>query len=67
MKLGEAILQYRIRYNLSMKKFAELCGCTQQTIYNLETVGSSPSKLTRGKITNILSKDGYTVEDDDDE
>lgn len=66
MKLGEAILDYRVRNGLSMLAMAKKCNVTQQTIYNIETVGQNPSKLTRGKIMLVLGNE-YEIDEVENE
>lgn len=57
MKLKDAIIMYRARNNLSMKSFAEACGVSMQTIYNIESVGQNPSRITRAKIEMLLGNE----------
>lgn len=67
MKLRDAIVVYRAKNKLSMKAFAEKCGITLQTVYNIETVGQRPSRLTVAKIKLVLGDEYEIAEDEDDE
>ena len=64
MTLKNAIVMYRAKNRISMKEFAELCGVSMQTIYNIESVGQTPSRITRAKI-KILLGDEYKIDDDE--
>lgn len=66
MKLKEAIVMYRAKANISMRQFADRCGVTMQTIYNIESVGQKPSRVTRAKIMLVLG-DQYDVDDVEEE
>lgn len=66
MKLKDAIVLYRAKHNISMKEFAAKCGVSAQTIYNIESVGQSPSKITAVKIKLVLG-DEYQIDDEDGE
>lgn len=66
MKLKDAIALYRAKHNISMKDFAAKCGVSGQTIYNIETVGQSPSKITAIKIKLVLG-DEYQIDDEVEE
>ena len=61
MTLDKAILMYRAKHNLTMRAFAEKCGVTMQTIYNIETVKQNPSRFTRAKIELVLG-DEYEID-----
>ena len=65
MTLKNAIVLYRAKNRLSMEKFAEKCGVTAQTIYNIESVGQRPSRVTRAKIEIVLG-DEYEIDGDDE-
>ena len=54
MTLGEAILEYRARNNLSMRQFAEKCGISLQTVNYVEKGLQKPSRLTKEKIMLVL-------------
>lgn len=56
LEFAQKIISYRAKNNLSMKKFAELCGVTFQTIWLIESGRTNPTRLTRQKIINILEK-----------
>lgn len=66
MTLGKAIVMYRAKNKLTMKEFAEKCGLTMQTIYNVETVGQKPSRVTRAKIELVLNGEYELDKEDDD-
>lgn len=68
MTIKKAIVMYRAKHNLSMKAFAEKCGLAMQTIYNIETVGQMPSRVTRTKIEMVIG-DEYPIDEEkeDDE
>ena len=54
MTIAEKILAYRAEKNLSMRKFAELCSVSMQTIYNIEKRNTNPSRFTLAKIKKVL-------------
>ena len=66
VKLADAILQYRVQQRLSQKAFAEKVGVTPQTIYNIETVGQSPSKMTRAKIMLVFGNE-YSIDEEEED
>lgn len=66
MKLKDAIVMYRATHNISMKDFAAKCGVSGQTIYNIESVGQSPSKITAVKIKLVLG-DEYQIDEEEGE
>lgn len=66
MKLKDAIVLYRAKNRMSMQAFAEKCGVTPQTIYNVETVGQKPSRLTRAKIEIVLGNE-YQIDEENEE
>lgn len=61
MTLQKAILLFRAKNRISQKDFAALCGVSVQTVYNIETIGQSPSKLTAAKIGLVLG-DEYALD-----
>jgi DNA-binding XRE family transcriptional regulator len=63
MTLSKAILMYRAKHDMTMKQFAEACGVTLQTIYNVETVGQKPSRLTRTKIELVIGTE-FEIDED---
>lgn len=65
MTLAKAIVLYRAKNGISMKEFAQKCGITMQTVYNIETVGQKPSRVTRAKIEMVLGDD-YEIDEEDD-
>ena len=66
MKLGKAILLYRAKNKMSMKEFAQKCGVSLQTIYNIESVGQKPSRVTGAKIRLVL-EDEYEIDEDEED
>lgn len=66
MTLRDAMLIYRAKNKISMSDFAKKCGVSAQTIYNIETVGQNPSRVTRAKIRLVLG-DEYKVDDEVEE
>ena len=55
-ELGEKIVCYRAKYNLSQTEMAKLCKLTLQTIWNIENGVQTPTRLTKQKILNVISK-----------
>ena len=66
MTLQRAITLYIAKNKLSMKEFGALVGVAGQTIYNIESVGQTPSRLTRAKIQLVLGNE-YELDDEEDE
>lgn len=66
MKLKDAVLMYRVKRNMSMKKFAKLCNVTIQTVYNVETLGTKPSKMTAAKLKLVMG-DEYPADEQEGE
>lgn len=66
MTIKKAIVMYRAKHSLSMKAFAEKCGVAMQTIYNIETVGQTPSRVTRMKIEMIIG-DEYPIDEEEED
>lgn len=56
-RVGEYILTYRARHNLSQVQFGAKVGVTSQTIYSIEAKLQKPSKLTLEKIILTLEGD----------
>ena len=54
--LRTRIINFRAKKNLSMEKFAKMCGVTSQTIYNIENNLSTPTRLTVAKIVKVLKE-----------
>lgn len=67
MTFRDAIVRYRAKYRLSMKEFAERCGVSMQTIYNIESVKQNPSRVTKAKILMFLGDEFRIDEDVDDD
>lgn len=63
MKLQKAILMYRAKHSMSQRDFAEKCGLAMQTVYNVETVGQKPSKITKTKIEIVIG-DEFPIDPD---
>lgn len=57
-ELIDEIYNYRVRYNMSVEKFAKECKVTAQTIYMLLRGVQRPSKMTRLKIEKVLREGG---------
>lgn len=66
MTLAKAIVMYRAKRGISMREFAQKCGLTMQTIYNIESVGQKPSRVTRAKIEMVLG-DEYELDAEEEE
>lgn len=49
-ELSKQVINFRAKHGLSMVKFAELCGISCQTVYNIENKLATPSKITLAKI-----------------
>lgn len=56
-RVGERILTYRAKHNLSQLQFAAKIGVSSQTIYSIEAKMQKPSKLTLEKIILTLEGD----------
>lgn len=54
MKIGEEMLRYRQRMGMTQQKCAEACKISIQTWYSVENGRQKPSKLTEGKIRNLI-------------
>lgn len=54
--LAKRILNYRAKHCMSVVKFAKKVKVTTQTIYNIETRLSTPSRLTVAKIERVLDE-----------
>ena len=63
MTLGEQILKYRAKHDLSQSEFADKAKVSLQTIYSIEKETQKPGKLTTEKIMLVLNGD----EDDETE
>lgn len=53
-KLIDAMVTYRAKHDMSLRKFAELCGLSVQTVNSVENGLQSPSKITKKKIELFL-------------
>lgn len=62
MTLKDAIVRYRAKEGISMRDFAKKCGVSMQTIYNIESVGQNPSRVTKAKIQMVLGDD-YEIDE----
>lgn len=56
-KLRKDLISFRVRNNLSLDKFSKLCGCSMQTIWNIESGRHKPSKIVAIRIRNILDNE----------
>lgn len=66
MTLSKAILMYRAKHNVSMREFAQQCGITLQTVYNIETCGQKPSRVTKAKIELVIGGE-YDIDEECEE
>lgn len=57
MTLGEAMVQYRAKNNLTQPELAKLCKMSTMSISILERGLRNPSRLTRAKIENLIYGD----------
>ena len=62
MTLGERILRYRAKHNLSQEEFANRAQVNVMTINTIENDKRKPTKLTEMKVEMILKEDGNNVE-----
>lgn len=60
--LGERILEYRARHNISQEDFANLARVNVMTINSAENEKRKPTKLTTMKIERVLREDEENVE-----
>lgn len=63
MTLGERILNYRARYNISQEDFANRAKVNVMTINSIENGKRKPTRLTMSKIEIVLREDENHVED----
>jgi len=56
MKIGDEILVYRAKHNISQGEMANRCNVTKQTIFNIEHGIQEPTRLTKAKIRLVLDK-----------
>lgn len=54
MTLGEKIIKYRAKHNLTQAEFAQKAGVSTQTIYLIESDLQNPKKITIAKIELVL-------------
>lgn len=62
MELGEKILEYRARHNISQEDFANRAQVNVMTINSVENGKRTPTKLTMVKIERVLREDENHVE-----
>ena len=62
MELGEKILEYRARHNISQEDFANRAQVNVMTINSVENGKRTPTKLTTVKIERVLREDENHVE-----
>ena len=58
VKLGQEILMYRAKHNISQTEMANRCNVTKQTIFNIEHEIQDPTALTQAKIRMVIGKEG---------
>lgn len=56
-KLRKDLISFRARNNISLKKFSQLCNCSTQTVWNIESGRNKPSKMVAIRIRNILDNE----------
>ena len=57
MTLGERIIRYRAKHNMTQVQFANKAGLSTQTIYLIESELQRPKKITVAKINLLLDED----------
>lgn len=57
MKLGERIIRYRARNDLTQAQFAQACNVSRQTIFLIEKYNVGVTALTRAKIELVIGKE----------
>lgn len=62
MTLGQRILQYRARHNISQEDFANRAQVNVMTINSVENEKRNCTRLTQTKIENVLKEDEQDVE-----
>ncbi len=62
MSLGERIIAYRARHNMSQEDFANLVKLNVMTISSVENGKHEPTKITAAKIDMFLRKDENNAE-----
>ena len=55
-QLIEKMVRYRAKNNLTQEEFAKRCNLSTLTICLIENGKTSPTKLTLGKILNVLDR-----------
>lgn len=65
MSLGEQILEYRAKHNLSQEEFANLVQVNVMTINAIENNKRTPLRTTAKKIEMIMKESENHVEDQD--
>lgn len=63
MSLGEQILEYRAKHNLSQEEFANLVQVNVMTINAIENNKRTPLRTTAKKIEMIMKESENHVED----
>ena len=60
--LGEKVIRYRGRHNMSQDDFAKVCGLSRATIVSIESGAlrgrAGITALTKAKILNIIESEG---------
>ena len=57
MTLGERIIMYRAKRDMTQVEFAKKAGLSTQTIYLIESDLQKPKKITVAKINLLLNED----------
>lgn len=57
MTLGERIIRYRAKHNLTQVEFAKKANVSTQTIYLIESALQNPKKITIAKIEMVLEEE----------
>lgn len=57
MTLGERMVVYRAKENISQGELARRCGLSTQTVNSVENGLQSPSKVTLAKIELVIGKE----------
>ena len=62
MALGEDIVMFRAKNNMTQGEFAQLCSLSKKTIISIEQNTCRPSKRTLAKIHLVLNGGVYETE-----
>lgn len=58
MDLIDKMVTYRAKHNMSLRKFAQQCGLSVQTVNSVENGLQEPSKITKKKIELFIEGGG---------